>query len=157
MKLAEKIINLGFSILLTFYLLMFLTNKLKTITDIIFGIMAIGISCSLLFSKNIDYNTISHTLFAIYVMCISLFSNNIKVLILNTIILIFTVATRIFFKRCILYLKHSVRKYKKKYKNDGFIKKLKYLSEKFLGFNIPFGAYEILLLVTIYRLYRLSN
>ena len=156
MELAEKIINLAFSILLTFYLLMFLTNKLKTITDIIFGIIAIGISCSLLFSKNIAYNTISHTLFAIYVICISLFSNNIKVLILNTIILIVTVATRIFFKRCILYLKHSVKKYKEKYKND-FIKKLKYLSEKFLGLNIPFGMFEILLLVTIYRLYRLSN
>ena len=112
MELPEKIINIGFSILLTYYLLLFLTNQLKTISDIIFGIVAIIISYILLFSDNVLYKNISHKLFgAVYILGSTLLSKNPKILLINVIILITALTTRTYFDVCILYLKHDIEKY----------------------------------------------
>ena len=77
----------------------------------------------------------------------------------NVIILITALTTRTYFDVCILYLKHDIEKYKKKYKNEGILRAIsnyrKKLFKKVLGFDISLGAFEILSIIIIYRIYRL--
>tara|TARA_X000000950_G_scaffold147613_1_gene182156 strand:+ start:13230 stop:13703 length:474 start_codon:yes stop_codon:yes gene_type:complete len=153
MELKEKIINLAFSILLTFYLLMFLTNKLKTIIDIVFGIIAIFISYILLFSDKANLVTISHSIFVLYLLGISILSKNLNILIFNIIILIVTIITKIYFEECILYVKHPNNKAEEWCYGRGewcinTFEKIRFL----LG--TP-GAFEVMLIISIYRLYKL--
>ena len=102
-KDKKYVLQVGFTLIIIILLLIKKCNKVNTYIDSLFILIGLISSFIILFSTNNSLLDLAHFLYCgVYIIGVSLLSKNECMLFLNSLMIIYIITSRFYYKKCLL-------------------------------------------------------